>query len=113
MVVGAVIERSHYHKTGREALDEPFRAFNARWRGAAMNAWRMIVVSTGLVPVIVVSGCGPKQPEGQYSDRGRCFQQAACTGGSLLQDNPPTLNQCKVAGGRSWSSITQTGCTNF
>jgi len=50
-----------------------------------MNAWRMIVVSIALVPVIAVSGCGPKQPEGQYSDRGQCYQQAACTGGSLLR----------------------------
>src|SRR6476646_4391106 len=54
-----------------------------------MSAWRMIVVSTALVSVIAVSGCGPKQPEGQYGDRGQCFQQAACTGSSLLQDAPP------------------------
>ena len=79
-----------------------------------MNAWRMIVVSTALVPVIAVSGCGPKQPEGPYyGDRGLCFQQAACKGGSLLQDNPPTLNQCKAAGGKSWSGITQTHCTDI
>ena len=78
-----------------------------------MNAWRMIVVSTALVPVIAVSGCGPKQPEGQYGDRGQCFQQAACIGSSLLQDDPPTLNQCKAAGGKSWSGITQNYCTSF
>jgi hypothetical protein len=77
-----------------------------------MNAWRMIVVSTALVPVIAVIGC-QQQPEGQYGDRGMCFQQAACTGGSLLQDNPPTLNQCKTSGGKSWSGITQAHCTNF
>jgi hypothetical protein len=78
-----------------------------------MNAWRMIVVSTALVPVIAISGCGPKQPAGPDADRGQCFQQAACTGGSLLQDNPPTLNQCKAAGGKSWSGITQKGCASF
>jgi hypothetical protein len=60
-----------------------------------------------------VSGCGPKEPEGQYGDRGQCFQQAACIGGSLLQDNPPTLNQCKAAGGKSWSGIRQAYCTNI
>jgi hypothetical protein len=78
-----------------------------------MNAWRMIVVSTALVSVLAVSGCGPTQPEGQYGDRGLCFQQVACKGGSLLQDNPPTLNQCKAAGGKSWSGITQTHCTDI
>ena len=78
-----------------------------------MNAWRMIVVSTALVSVITVSGCGPKQPEGQYGDRGQCFQQAACTAGSLLQDQPPTLSQCKAAGGKSWSGINQKSCTSI
>ena len=43
-----------------------------------MNVWRLIVVSTALVPVIAASGCGPKQPEGQYGDTGQCFRQAAC-----------------------------------
>ena len=78
-----------------------------------MNAWPMIVVSTALVSVIAVSGCGPKQPEGQYSDRGLCFQQAACAGSSLLQDAPPTLSQCKAAGGKSWSGIAQKYCTSI
>ena len=65
-----------------------------------MNAWRMFVVLTALVPVIALSRCGPKQPAGPDADRGQCFQQAACIGGSLLQDQPPTLNQCKAAGGK-------------
>jgi hypothetical protein len=76
-----------------------------------MNAWRMIVVSIALVPVIAVTGCGPKQPAGPDADRGQCFQQAACTGGPLLE--LPTSNQCKAAGGKSWSGVTQASCTTF
>jgi len=30
-----------------------------------------------------------------------------------LQDKPPTLAQCKAAGGKSWSGITQAYCTNI
>ena len=78
-----------------------------------MNAWNMIAVSTAFVAVIAVGGCGPKRAEGPNADRGQCFQQTACTGGWLLQDNPPTLDQCKAAGGKSWSGVTQAYCTSF
>jgi hypothetical protein len=76
-----------------------------------MSPWRMIVVSTALVPVIAVSGCGPQQPPGPI---GVCYQQAACIGGSsgwLLE--LPTLNECKEAGGKSWTGIIQNSCTSF
>jgi len=31
----------------------------------------------------------------------------------LSQDQPPTLDQCKAAGGKSWSGITQNYCTSI
>ena len=76
-----------------------------------MNAWRMILVSTTLVPVITVGGCGPQQPPGPAADHGLCYQQASCSGGSLLE--LPTLNECKAAGGKSWTGATQKSCTSF
>ena len=58
-----------------------------------MNAWRMILASTTLVPVITLIGCGPQQPPGPAADHGLCYQQAGCGGGSLLE--LPTLNECE------------------
>jgi hypothetical protein len=76
-----------------------------------MNVWRMIVVFTALVSVVAETGCGSNQPDGSNADRGQCFQQASCTGGELLE--LPPSNQCKAAGGKSWSGVTQAYCTTF
>jgi hypothetical protein len=76
-----------------------------------MNVKRMILLATVLAPVLTVADCGPKQPPGPDADLGQCFAQPRCTGGQLLQ-NPP-MAQCKAAGGKSWSGITQNYCTNL
>jgi len=54
-----------------------------------MNAWRLIALSSALVPVVIASGCGQQQPAGPAADHGLCYQQAGCSGGSLLE--LPTL----------------------
>jgi hypothetical protein len=76
-----------------------------------MNAWRMIVVSTALVPVVAASGCGPQQPPGPDADHGLCYQQAACSGGSLLQ--LPTLNECKARVGRAGQVLLKKAAQAF
>jgi hypothetical protein len=73
-----------------------------------MNAWRLIALSSALVPVIIASGCGQQQPAGPAADHGLCYQQAGCSGGSLLE--LPTLNECQAAGGKSWTGLTQKSC---
>jgi hypothetical protein len=76
-----------------------------------MNVQRMIMTAAVVAPALAVIGCGPKQPPGPDADRGQCFQQANCGGGQLLE--LPPLAQCKAAGGKSWSGITQRYCTNL
>jgi hypothetical protein len=75
-----------------------------------MNAWRMIGVSTAVglvIATVALTGCQPEGPP----VRGLCFQQTRCTGGSLLE--LPTSNECKAAGGKSWTGMGQRDCTTF
>jgi hypothetical protein len=79
-----------------------------------MNSWRMIVVSTALVPIIIIAASGCSQQQPSLLRLGKCYQQAACVGGSsgwLLERD--TLNECKEAGGKSWVDIIGKSCTSF
>jgi hypothetical protein len=73
-----------------------------------MNARQMVVVSAAVSSVVVLSGCN--QPQRSAADRGLCFQQAACAGGAM--SGLTTRDQCKTAGGKSWSA-TQRSCAGL
>jgi hypothetical protein len=81
-----------------------------------MNTFRLVALATALAPVIafaVIAGCQQQSAatSGAAADHGLCYAQPACSGESLLE--LPTLSECKAAGGKSWSGLTQKRCSSI
>jgi hypothetical protein len=75
-----------------------------------MNAQLMIAMSTALVSVITIAGCGPT-PDIPANEHGMCFRETYCGGNTLL--GLPTRSQCKASGGKSWVGGNSNSCISF